>query len=681
MKRKFCPQLFLLFLSFPYSFLISENNGQRRFSSTFLGFDQNQTLISAVDDSFQGGDFNGSLKSNLENFYGNMTGGQYLAAYDYTLNYLLDAKDRNQTGANSISDDALTDAVGVASETLFKAASNNGAVDNTFLKNASRILLENFITDPLGLQGLNTGVSDRVNKLSKQFFSSISALSGQNDLADGISSFYHSVLSLYLTGNANGVDFNQTDFTPGVELVTKNDLVESEIMKFGGVPQFYNFDPLKTNIVNNAALGLSQSFLEAHYSSQNQSDANASVSLNVLSESILRGVYEFAVDIGAENEDFILEILKSTTSGVSTGSTGVFFSDPNLAISGQAIDLSEELSYSLSNYGIKLASENNLAGIEYNDIAEAISFGVAMGGHSESAISKINPQLSNPYIMRKLLSKALSAGSSQGALTAIANLSANDVNVGWEEIKMVSSQSAKGSMVANVANVIYFGEDEELLPIINFSAQGASYGATSTLALNNVEKPQGLTEDLTVEIARTSSHGSSLGATFTTVSIKGGNPVTNENDNISNKTVQAVAYGATIGSILGASESGNGDPIIVKQAAKQGVTEGSLIGSGFATDYRETFFVDNDIDDMELAAKKNMITSITRLNADASLEAMNSLATKKVKTSSRDMLLLIRKFNISPNTTNPATIFQRPTKKKSADDFPFEDKFPAATPI
>jgi hypothetical protein len=680
MKRKFCPQLFLLFLSFPYSFLISENNGQRRFSSTFLGFDQNLTLISAVDDSFQGGDFNGSLKSNLENFYGNMTGGQYLAAYDYTLNYLLDAKDRNQTGANSISDDALTDAVGVASETLFKAASNNGAVDNTFLKNASRILLENFITDPLGLQGLNTGVSDRVNKLSKQFFSSISALSGQNDLADGISSFYHSVLSLYLTGNANGVDFNQTDFTPGVELVTKNDLVESEIMKFGGVPQFYNFDPLKTNIVNNAALGLSQSFLEAHFSNQSQFDSNTSGSFDVFTESILRGVYDFAVDIGSENEDFILEILKSTTSGVLTGSTGVIYSDSNITFD-QAIVLSEELSYSLSNYGIKLASENNLAGIEYNDIAEAISFGVAMGGHSESAISKINPQLSNPYIMRKLLSKALSAGSSQGALTAIANLSANDVNVGWEEIKMVSSQSAKGSMVANVANVIYFGEDEELLPIINFSAQGASYGATSTLALNNVEKPQGLTEDLTVEIARTSSHGSSLGATFTTVGIKGGNPVTNENDNISNKTVQAVAYGATIGSILGASESGNGDPIIVKQAAKQGVTEGSLIGSGFATDYRETFFVDNDIDDMELAAKKNMITSITRLNADASLEAMNSLATKKVKTSSRDMLLLIRKFNISPNTTNPATIFQRPTKKKSADDFPFEDKFPAATPI
>jgi hypothetical protein len=69
------------------------------------------------------------------------------------------------------------------------------------------------------------------------------------------------------------------------------------------------------------------------------------------------------------------------------------------------------------------------------------------------------------------------------------------------------------------------------------------------------------------------------------------------------------------------------------------------------------------------------------MNEEASMEAMNSLATKKVKTSSRDMLLLIRKFNIRPNTTNPATIYQRPSGNKSENDFPFPDKFPAATPI
>ena len=54
----------------------------------------------------------------------------------------------------------------------------------------------------------------------------------------------------------------------------------------------------------------------------------------------------------------------------------------------------------------------------------------------------------------------------------------------------------------------------------------------------------------------------------------------------------------------GASESGNGDPVVVQQASKQGVTEGSLIGSGFATDYQENFFDANGYDDMEVAAKK-----------------------------------------------------------------------------
>ena len=93
------------------------------------------------------------------------------------------------------------------------------------------------------------------------------------------------------------------------------------------------------------------------------------------------------------------------------------------------------------------------------------------------------------------------------------------------------------------------------------------------------------------------------------------------------------------------------------------------------------FFVDKDYEDMEIAAKQNILSTMNSLNSSASIEAMNSLATKKVKTRSRDMLLLIRKFNISPNTTNPATIYQRPSKNKSGDDLPFTDKFPAATPI
>ncbi|MEC7800851.1 MAG: hypothetical protein VX609_06130 [Verrucomicrobiota bacterium] len=664
--------------------LFGQDTGNRRFSNTFLGYDQNQTANNLIDGSLNQGDFNESLEPNIRSLFSNINNGQHLAAFDYSIDYLIQSKISSSGTGFPINEESLLDAVETITKVFLEEASVDGVDDDLFQQNASRILLENFVTDQDGLDSLNLSISDRINKLSSLYTNALGQTASINAVGSGLSNFFYSTLSLYSNDNPNLIDYNQTDLSIGIEAVSKTDNAQSDVMLFGGTDQFYNFDPAKSNFVTKAANGITEAFIKTYDLDSNASDSNA---FDVLSKSLLEGLFNFSSEIGSEeNADFTLELLKSTSSGVSQGSTKVLFSDVNLAETGKAIEYSEELSYYLSSNGILTASETGNLGIGYNDIAEAISFGTAMGArlmgeNQDKIMNQIDPTLTNPKNTRKLLSKALSSGSSNGSLTAIANIAATDNAIGWENVKEVASQAAKGAMIANVANVIYFGEDDELLPIINFSAQGATYGATKTLALNNVEKPQGLTEDLTVEVARTSSHGSSLGATFAAVGLKSANPVTNENDTVSNKSVQAVAYGATIGSILGASESGNGDPIVVKQASKQGVTEGSLIGSGFATDYQESFFVENDVEDMEIAAKKNILSSINSMNADASLEAMNSLATKKVKTSSRDMLLLIRKFNISPNTTNPATIYQRPTKKKSGDDFPFTDKFPAATPI
>ena len=664
--------------------LFGQDTGNRRFSNTFLGYDQNQTANNLIDGSLNQGDFNESLEPNIRSLFSNINNGQHLAAFDYSIDYLIQSKISSSGTGFPINEESLLDAVETVTKVFLEEASVDGVDDDLFQQNASRILLENFVTNQDGLDSLNLSISERINKLSSLYTNALGQTASINAVGSGLSNFFYSTLSLYSNDNPNLIDYNQTDLSIGIEAVSKTDNAQSDVMLFGGTDQYYNFDPAKSNFVTKAANGITEAFIKTYDLDSNASDSNA---FDVLSKSLLEGLFNFSSEIGSEeNADFTLELLKSTSSGVSQGSTKVLFSDVNLAETGKAIEYSEELSYYLSSNGILTASETGNLGIGYNDIAEAISFGTAMGArlmgeNQDKIMNQIDPTLTNPKNTRKLLSKALSSGSSNGSLTAIANIAATDNAIGWENVKEVASQAAKGAMIANVANVIYFGEDDELLPIINFSAQGATYGATKTLALNNVEKPQGLTEDLTVEVARTSSHGSSLGATFAAVGLKSANPVTNENDTVSNKSVQAVAYGATIGSILGASESGNGDPIVVKQASKQGVTEGSLIGSGFATDYQESFFVENDVEDMEIAAKKNILSSINSMNADASLEAMNSLATKKVKTSSRDMLLLIRKFNISPNTTNPATIYQRPTKKKSGDDFPFTDKFPAATPI
>jgi hypothetical protein len=56
------------------------------------------------------------------------------------------------------------------------------------------------------------------------------------------------------------------------------------------------------------------------------------------------------------------------------------------------------------------------------------------------------------------------------------------------------------------------------------------------------------------------------------------------------------------------------------------------------------------------------------------------MATKTIKASASDMLLLMQKYNISPGTTNPGFVFPNP-KKKGEEDFLFEEKFPVASPI
>jgi hypothetical protein len=469
---------------------------------------------------------------------------------------------------------------------------------------------------------------------------------------------------------------------PSIIPVARDDQNETESMLYGGVEGFYNFNPEKLNLVAATSDSISQIFFDSYFTNTTVAESNSTQLFNLLSTAFYAGILNATDDFGRiGNEAFIYELLKQTTSQITSGSTIHLFTNSSFLESGMSFTLTEELTHSLSKVAIETFSVGNNDELDYNKISESIAFGSSMGAQNEKVLTIIGDFSSNLANTRKLLSQSLAYGSSQGSLVALSNLSLVDQNIGWDQIKEVASHAAKGTMIANVANAIYFGEEKDLLPVINFSAQGATFGATSTLELNNIEKPQGKIEDLSVEVARSSSHGASLGATFAVVGLKSADPLSNENDSLTKKTVNAVTYGSTIGSILGASESGNGDPVVVQQASKQGVTEGSLIGSGFAVGFEEDFFVNNNYDEINLGSKKSIISTVNDMNEEASMEAMNSLATKKVKTSSRDMLLLIRKFNIRPNTTNPATIYQRPSGNKSENDFPFPDKFPAATPI
>jgi hypothetical protein len=657
------------------------NNSQRRYSTSFTSFDQNQTVDVILNESFNNGQFDSSLEGNLTNFYSALNPDQLLSAFDYTLHALLILKDFNINTANSLSDIEFYNAVDDVLSSFIDSSLASNALTRDFQDDLTGILIENFITDPIGVR-LFPNIKDNMSKVSSLYFQSVVEQNDFDLVEDAISSLLYSTISIYDNQNPNNIDFNSTNFTPNIIQVARDDQNETESMLYGGVEGFYNFNPLKSNLVAATSESISEIFFDSYFTNTTEADSNSTQLFNLLSTGFYTGLSKASDDFGREgNEAFVFELLKQTSSQITSGSTIHLFTNSSFMESGLSFTLTEELTYALSKVAIETLATGNNDVLDYNKISESIAFGSSMGAQNEKVLTIIGDFSSNLANTRKLLSQSLAYGSSQGSLVALSNLSLVDQNIGWDQIKEVASHAAKGTMIANVANAIYFGEEKDLLPVINFSAQGATFGATSTLELNNIEKPQGKIEDLSVEVARSSSHGASLGATFAVVGLKSADPLSNENDSLTKKTVNAVTYGSTIGSILGASESGNGDPVVVQQASKQGVTEGSLIGSGFAVGFEEDFFVNNNYDEINLGSKKSIISTVNDMNEEASMEAMNSLATKKVKTSSRDMLLLIRKFNIRPNTTNPATIYQRPSGNKSENDFPFPDKFPAATPI
>jgi hypothetical protein len=72
--------------------------------------------------------------------------------------------------------------------------------------------------------------------------------------------------------------------------------------------------------------------------------------------------------------------------------------------------------------------------------------------------------------------------------------------------------------------------------------------------------------------------------------------------------------------------------------------------------------------------------AIKKTNDDAAIKANSTMAVKTIQTSSQDMLLLMRKFNINPLYTNPTRIFSNPNAVDE-ESLPFKEKFPIASPI
>jgi hypothetical protein len=265
-------------------------------------------------------------------------------------------------------------------------------------------------------------------------------------------------------------------------------------------------------------------------------------------------------------------------------------------------------------------------------------------------------------------------------------------------VESVSQRTSLGSMVGTTGLAIYYPTDQ-LVPIINFTAQGSSFGSLNSKNLNNVKPNNSATEVIDVAIARQSALGSAMGAVFEPSVLLGLSPDAKENDRQTVDNLSAASFGATFGAIQGRKEQDLSDIDAGKtenkasdkinlteitQSSKQGATEGALAGAKLALGLEDT-------SSENLGSKGVILKAINNANAQASSNANSSLSTASstpngsqlvgnpLRTSSKDMLLLMRKFGINPRYTNAATMFKRPVVPQI--DEPPEDLVSETSPV
>ena len=236
-----------------------------------------------------------------------------------------------------------------------------------------------------------------------------------------------------------------------------------------------------------------------------------------------------------------------------------------------------------------------------------------------------------------------------------------------------------GSLIGNVGISIYYPNPLDRLALINSAAQGATVGSITGVSAFDLTK-EDATETFDIEIARSSSNGAAFGATFETIALTDANPKDFSSDSTTINVVQAVTYGSTFGAITAGNDPDVGAPaadaVIFKQATKQGSIEGSLNGASLGTGSSE-----ENIDTNDLRSRSSIVIAAASTNSQAAADASSSMATKAIRTSTSDMLMLMKKFNINPRLTNPTKIFNSNTSDNEEDNFLFEDNLNVASPI
>jgi hypothetical protein len=670
----------------------SVENSNRRYSTSYRQFGKENL----IDDELNAASIspNPDLSSSLELVYNTLDENSLFDAFDHTLSYSIDLKNNGSYGDPEVSSSVLKDNLNIAINSCIKRAEDLDIDIRTIAENISSRTIENFIVNPKGVSNWSGSTPQWLETLAEIVTtSSLNSFTLQNQetiipLFSEV--FTDSVLDLY-NEDSNNPNFHSTNLYPGIETVSNDPSIANEVMLFGGdTDGFYKFDPLKTKIFASSTSGLVKVAAQQSIVSSNVNPIGfegLALTMNAI-DSIGQSYFNFLKTFDDDHTLFTYELTKSFALGASTAALNTALDNTN-----QSENVTPEIFLEFASEQIGktvMLNSLNSPNLSIVELAEASAIGNAIGTQF-TTISynehNLDPKFAgfNRDTYARISSKGMARGTIASISEKIENFSTKENKNQDSLVSEVASHSAKGSVYGNTTLAIYNPTPKELLSIISNSARGAAEGSTNVLSLNNVDKSQGTTEDVVVQVARASAHGSALATAFGMVVLNDSMPDTLSYDRKTIAAIESASYGSAYGAITGAITSGVPDTVIIKQASTQGATEGALIGSGLGTTETVEDFNEEgtSYQDVELASKKNIIKAVAESSSNASSSAGEGRATKTIRSNSKNMILLMRKFNINPRTTNPTRIYQ---KQKSQDrefdsDFPLTDKFRAASPI
>ena len=665
----------------------SVENANRRYSSSFVQFGQEAAISLEYDRLISSP--NQDLLTSLSTIYNTLDQNSLFDAFDHSLSYSIDLKNSGSYGEDN-SEFILLDNLQTAIIACLQSAETLNVPLETTLSNISSRIMGNFLINRKGIYSWEDSAPQWLEYLSEIFItSSLKSSSSYSDLEIsrlGSKVFTNAVLELYNL-DPTLKEYKSTSIYPGIEPVSNNPSQANQTMLFNGDTEgYFKFDPLKTQILSSSTRGLVKaSSINSLMFSNINSDNSENLIQNTLN-SISSSYFDFINKIQGEHDLFIYELTKSFANGASIA---LVSAAKEYADNSEVFTTESFIEFGTEQIGIaSMTNSLNSTYISLPKLAESIATGIALGIQFPTIFENQNFDENFGGINRDVFAQFSSRGAARGTIRAVSSnidqFTANSNIASDLLISEVASHTAKGSVYGNTTLAVYKRPPKEFLSIINNSARGAAEGSTNVLELNNVDKSQDATEDVVVQIARASAHGSTLAATFGVAVLDGAHPDSLSYDKKTISAVESASHGATFGAISGAIKNGVPDTVVIKQATKQGAIEGSLIGAGLGTTHTENFFnaEDKSFIDAKLNSKGNIIKVVEDSSSNAAAAASSARATKTIRTNSKNMILLMRKFNINPRTTNPTRIFQKRKSSSSIDsNFPIKDKFRAASPI